>query len=253
MSETSTMASRPAKRTSRKAKGSAPRNAGRTSERARRRKPTELDLRRTPLQARGQATFEGIVNATARLLDEVGTEGISTNLIARAAGVNIATLYQYFPNKQAVLLALFQRQSDQRIAIIERMVAGLGFKRDWRRMVNDMVDAVAALRRNEPGATALRQAMRSSPELREHDVLATRQSAQRLADELVNAGGLAVDEAHLVARCSLELLASLLDVWTIESGGSDDRIVEQSKAVLERYLAPHLSTASRRTALRRRA
>jgi AcrR family transcriptional regulator len=248
------MVPKPGKQAIRKPKGSsASRRGSRAGERGPRRKATELDLRRTPLQARGQATFENILNATARLLDEVGTEGISTNLIARAAGVNVATLYQYFPNKQAVLLALFQRQSDQRLAIIERMLEGLGVKRDWRRVLSDAVDAVAAARRNEPGSTALRQAMRSSPELLQHDVQATRLSAQRLADELVRAGGLALEEAHLVARCSLELLASLLDIWTIESGGSDARIVEQTKAMLERYLAPHLSPGLRRAGARRGA
>ncbi len=75
-----------------------------------------LELRRTPMQARGQATFEGILDATAGLLDKVGGDKVTTNLIARAAGVNVATLYQYFPNKQAVLLELFKRQSEARIA-----------------------------------------------------------------------------------------------------------------------------------------
>ena len=79
-----------------------------------RRKATDLDLRRTPLQSRGQATFERILDATARLLDEVPTEAITTNLMAKAAGINVATLYQYFPNKQAVMLALFLRESVER-------------------------------------------------------------------------------------------------------------------------------------------
>ncbi|MCE3286104.1 MAG: hypothetical protein K0R70_2360, partial [Steroidobacteraceae bacterium] len=54
---------------------------GRTSSRVPRRvKGTELDLRRTPMQARGQATFERILDATAELLDKVGTESLTTNL-----------------------------------------------------------------------------------------------------------------------------------------------------------------------------
>ena len=85
-----------------------------------RRKPTELDLRRTPMQARGQATFDRILDATAQLLEKVGTDALTTNLIAKAADVNVATLYQYFPNKQAVLLSLFERQSEARIALGER-------------------------------------------------------------------------------------------------------------------------------------
>ena len=188
----------------------------------------------------GQATFERILDATARLLDEVGTEGISTNLIAKAAGVNVATLYQYFPNKQAVLLALFQRQSDQRIDIGESMVEGLGGSRDWRRVLGEAIDAIADLRRSEPGATALRQAMRSSPDLLAHDVQGNLHAARRLADELVDAGAATPEEAKLVARCTMEVLTSLLDMWAVESGGRDNRIVEQVKAMLEGYLAPYL-------------
>jgi hypothetical protein len=51
------------------------------------------------MQARGQATFERILDATARLLDEVGTEALTTNLIARTADVNVATLYPVLPEQ----------------------------------------------------------------------------------------------------------------------------------------------------------
>ena len=245
------MAAKPRKRPVKKA--NAPRIVSRATARGPRRKATELDLRRTPLQARGQATFERILDATARLLDEVGTEGISTNLIAKAAGVNVATLYQYFPNKQAVLLALFQRQSDQRIDIGASMVEGIGGSRDWRRVLSEAIDSIADLRRSEAGATALRQAMRSSPDLLAHDVQGNLHAARRLADELVNAGSATPDEAKLVARCTMEVLTSLLDMWAVESGGRDNRIVEQVKAMLEGYLTPYLEHATRRHAVRRRA
>jgi AcrR family transcriptional regulator len=247
------MAARPRKRPVKKVKAHASRTVSRATARGSRRKATQLDLRRTPLQARGQATFERILDATARLLDEVGTEGISTNLIAKAAGVNVATLYQYFPNKQAVLLALFQRQSDQRIDVGESMVEGLGGRRDWRRVLGEAIDAIADLRRSEPGATALRQAMRSSPDLLAHDVQGNLHAARRLADALVDAGAATPEEAKLVARCTMEVLTSLLDMWAVESGGRDNRIVEQVKVMLESYLAPYLETATRRGALRRRA
>ena len=247
------MAAKPRKRPAKKVKTSSPRTVSRATARGARRKATELDLRRTPLQARGQATFERILDATARLLEEVGTEGISTNLIAKAAGVNVATLYQYFPNKQAVLLALFQRQSDQRIDIGESMVEGMGGKRDWRHQLGEAIDAIAELRRSEPGATALRQAMRSSPDLLAHDVHGNLHAARRLADELVDAGVATPEEAKLVARCTMEVLTSLLDMWAVESGGRDNRIVDQVKAMLEGYLAPYLDTVTRRGILRRRA
>ena len=191
------------------------------------------------MQARGQATFERILDATASLLDAVGTEAITTNLISKTAEVNVATLYQYFPNKQAVLLALFKRQNESRVEIGRRMIAGLARTSDWRRMINSGVQAVAEARRRAGGATALRLAMRSSPDLLDHDREQSIQIASTLARELEDAG-LREDKALLVARCTVEALSALLDLWSIESRGKDDRIVEQAKLLICGYLAPHL-------------
>lgn len=86
------------------------------------RRPVDVEVRKRPIQARGTATFDAILDATARLLEEAGHEVITTNLVAEVAGVNIATLYQYFPSKEAILLALFRRDTDIRIAAGEAPV-----------------------------------------------------------------------------------------------------------------------------------
>ena len=214
--------------------------SGRASSRvSRRAKGTELDLRRTPMQARGQATFERILDATAELLDKVGTESLTTNLISRTADVNVATLYQYFPNKQAVLLSLFKRQNETRVEIGRQMITGLSRSPEWRRMIGNGVQAVAEARRSAGGATALRLAMRSSPDLLAHDRQQSVEIAGTLSNELVEAG-LKPDKALLIARCTIESLTVVLDLWSIESGGKDDRILEQAKVLVCGYLEPYL-------------
>lgn len=206
-----------------------------------RRKATDLDLRRTPLQSRGQATFERILDATARLLDEVPTEAITTNLMAKAAGINVATLYQYFPNKQAVMLALFERQSDLRISTGVGAITGLGSSPNWPRMLDDAIDAVVQLRRSQPGAVALRQAMRSSPDLLEYDLRGTRHAAAALATELQQAAPrIPREEIAVVARCAMETVATLLDYWAISTRQKDERIVAQLKVLVRGYLAQYL-------------
>ena len=229
---------------------------GRASARIpKRTKATELDLRRTPMQARGQATFERILDATAELLDKVGTEALTTNLISRTAEVNVATLYQYFPNKQAVLLALFKRQNETRVEIGKQMISGLASAPDWRKMISNGVQAVAEARRSAGGATALRLAMRSSPDLLEHDRRQSVEIAGTLSRELVDAG-LRPEKALMISRCTIEALTAVLDLWSIESGGKDDRILEQAKELVCGYLEPHLTggkaTRGRRPARARR-
>lgn len=205
------------------------------------RKPDkDLDLRRSPLQARGQATFDHILDATARLLDELGLEPVNTNAIARSAGVNIATLYQYFPNKQAILLALFQRQADRRVSTAHSLLAGIGRSPDWPARINAFVDGMARLRAELPGTAALMQAMRVDPELREHNLRAGDAASATLAEELLEAGRLNREEARIVARIVLEVNAALIDVWQQAFGGRNARLLTELKQLHTRYLAAYL-------------
>jgi AcrR family transcriptional regulator len=204
-----------------------------------RRKAAELTLRRTPMQARGQATFDGILDATAGLLEQVGGERLTTNLIARAADVNVATLYQYFPNKQAVLLELFRRQSERQIELSDARLKGLHVSADWRRVIAGLIQDVTEVRASTPGTTALRQLMRSSPELLAHEQTYAKHLAATLAQEL-RAAGVRREQALLVARGTIEALTALLDWWQIDTGGRDKAIVGEAKAMVTGYLAPYL-------------
>jgi len=68
--------------------------------------------RRSPRQARAVDTVEAIFEATARILQSEGRAGLNTNLVAEHAGVSIGTLYSYFPNKEAILLAMARRETE---------------------------------------------------------------------------------------------------------------------------------------------
>src|SRR5580700_8543077 len=65
-----------------------------------------LEARKAPGQARSQETVAVILEASARILESEGVRGFNTNAIAAKAGVSIGSLYQYFPNKDAIVLAL---------------------------------------------------------------------------------------------------------------------------------------------------
>jgi AcrR family transcriptional regulator len=67
--------------------------------------------RKQPRQARAQHTVEAIFEASARILEEHGHGGFTTNAVAELAGASIGTLYQYFPDKDALLGALIARET----------------------------------------------------------------------------------------------------------------------------------------------
>ena len=74
--------------------------------------------RKAPRQSRSQATVNAILDATARILVEQGFAAASTNAVAERAGVSIGSLYQYFPNKDALVAALHARHGEQMMAVI---------------------------------------------------------------------------------------------------------------------------------------
>ena len=66
------------------------------------------ELRKSPVQARSTATVAAITEATIQVLLVAGLDRLTTNRVAERAGVSIGTLYQYYPNKQALLSALLE-------------------------------------------------------------------------------------------------------------------------------------------------
>jgi AcrR family transcriptional regulator len=76
--------------------------------------------RKQPKQDRSQATVEAILMAAAHILAESGAEKFTTNRVAELAGVSIGSLYQYFPNKKALLFALAQQQAQQMIQLAQQ-------------------------------------------------------------------------------------------------------------------------------------
>jgi AcrR family transcriptional regulator len=68
--------------------------------------------RKLPRQARSWASFDAILDGCARVLERGGYESLTTNGVAEAAGVGIGTLYDFFPNREAIVVAL----AEQRLA-----------------------------------------------------------------------------------------------------------------------------------------
>lgn len=79
-----------------------------------------LEPRKSPVQARSIASVEAILKATIQVLLKAGKERLTTTLVAARAGVSVGTLYQYFPNKSALLRAALQRHMNEIGSAVER-------------------------------------------------------------------------------------------------------------------------------------
>jgi AcrR family transcriptional regulator len=74
--------------------------------------------RKLPSQRRSRESVEYIKQATLQLAQERGVRGFTTDDVAERAGVNIASIYQYFPNREAILFSLYEDASAQ---VLEKM------------------------------------------------------------------------------------------------------------------------------------
>ena len=107
-------------------------------------------LRRQPVQQRSARRVERMLDASAELLDEIGYEGLTTTLIAKRAGVAVGSLYQFFPDKRAVVQALTQRNLERFIAAVNERLGTLD-PHHWWDVVDSLLDIYLTMHRQVPG------------------------------------------------------------------------------------------------------
>ncbi|MDR3727760.1 MAG: TetR/AcrR family transcriptional regulator [Terracidiphilus sp.] len=99
----------------------------------------ELEPRKTPQQSRSVATVEAIHDATIQVLLKDEADRLTTVRVAQRAGVSVGTLYQYFPNKQALMFAVLERHLLQVAKAVEDACATNHFQ-PLEVMVDELVN-----------------------------------------------------------------------------------------------------------------
>src|SRR5580658_582762 len=119
-------------------------------------------MRKRPQQARSRATIDAILDAAAHILGERGWAGLTTNAVAEAAGVSIGSLYQYFPNKLALIEAVRRRHFEEVLAVLRAASDG-GTPR--KRRIAALVDGMIAVHSRYPAAhrVLLEESPRDAP------------------------------------------------------------------------------------------
>jgi AcrR family transcriptional regulator len=108
-------------------------------------------MRRQPVQQRGTATVNAILDACASLLNDHDYDDITTARIVEVARVPIGSFYQYFPDKRSVVHALALRGMQQYLAEIDLMFAADALSDDWREAVGRVIDVYLRMMTEIPG------------------------------------------------------------------------------------------------------
>lgn len=107
--------------------------------------------RKSASQERSRATVDALIEATARILVKEGFDNASTNRIAEQAGVSVGSLYQYFPGKDALTVALIERET----SMLLTEIAGSGSEADYKMGLSRMIRAAVAHQMRRPALARL--------------------------------------------------------------------------------------------------
>ena len=198
---------------------------------------TSSGTRRRPKQARGLETYEHILVTAEKILVRDGFKGFTTVSIAREGAINVATLYRYFSDKQEILVAMFERLNAEREAASRDIVEAMHRGMPWREAIEEGFRNLVEIRRQNPGMAALSLAMSTTPSLAGLQRRFRQSNARIFSDALTEIAGLDPDSAMIVAQCAIEAHASLLDMWLLDYGRKEERIVEETRRLLFAYLA----------------
>ena len=145
--------------------------------------PNTTELTRVPQQARSREKFDAILGAALRLIHEKGYEQVSMREIAREVNLPIASVYQYFPNKLAVVRQLWEGYTSELSVLLGaelEAVAKDPCVATFHRAVGDVIDHMVAHHRDNPAFLGIWRSVDGSPELR----ALNRQDTLRVADAI---------------------------------------------------------------------
>jgi len=143
-------------------------------------------IKRIPRQERSQERFERVLTTALRLFAAQGYESVSMREIAREAKMPIATVYQYFPMKLAIVREMWKRYTSTITETLAENIRNFraNGKDDLNRLIGNMVDLMAALQAENPAFIEIWSCVTASMELRKLDIEDTLQNARVITETL---------------------------------------------------------------------
>lgn len=193
-------------------------------------------LRRVPVQGRSVARVQRMLDACAGIVDEVGFEGLTTTLLAERAGVAIGSVYQFFPDKRAVVQALTQRNLEAYLARLAERFAAAELS-GWWEGVDSAIDEYIHMHRTVPGFRTLHFGDVVDVHLLddEHDNNAV--IASQLAEVLMAQFGVPdPDRLRFSLTIAVEAADALIKLAFRRDPEGEDQVLAEAKTLVREYL-----------------
>ena len=197
-----------------------------------------LKPRKSPVQTRSALTVDALHAATIQVLIREGLARCTTTRIAERAGTSVGTLYQYYPNRDALLCAVLERHLEAIAAEVERTCREHR-NRTVGEMASALVTAFLAAKLSDPNQARAR-ALYAVSEERDGAALADRMHSRiiaAVAAMLSTARDAAFDDPAIVASVALQALVGpvLALLKRQAKPGSWDRIQDELILLVTAY------------------
>lgn len=197
---------------------------------------TSGPLRRVPVQGRSVARVQRMLDACAELVDQVGYEGLTTTLLAERAGVAIGSVYQFFPDKRAIVQALALRNMEGYLQRLSDRF-GQGDLANWWDGVDAGIDEYIAMHRSVPGFRTLHFGDVVDVHLLDEQRDNNGVIAGQLAQVLVEQFGIAdTPRLRFVLEIAVEAADALIKLAFRRDPDGDEQVLVEAKALIREYL-----------------
>lgn len=141
--------------------------------------------RREPTQKRSRERVERMIAVASTLIAEKGSDALRMGEVAEKADVSIGSLYQFFPDKSALIRALADRYQKASEACIAEALAGVKDREDLEKAFSELVDTYYGIFLAEPVMRDIWSGTQADKALRELELAHSRANAGMLLDVLM--------------------------------------------------------------------
>lgn len=177
--------------------------------------------------------------ACAILIEELGYDGVTTTLIAERAGVAVGSLYQFFPDKRAVVQALTMRNLDYYMDLIGERLAETQLNHWWD-AVDVVFDAYVEMFREVAGFAQIRFGDVVDLRLIDDQRDNTTVIVERLVSVLTQRFHLGRVDLRLPITVAVEIADSILNLAFRRRLFPEDVVIAEAKTAIRGYLSDHL-------------
>lgn len=195
-----------------------------------------VPLRRQPVQQRSAKRVEQMLEACAALIDELGYDGVTTTLIAERAGVAVGSLYQFFPDKRAVVQALTQRHLKQFMAEVERRLDETPLEQWWDG-ADVVFDVYVQMYREVPAFSRIRFGDVVDLRLIDNELDNNTVIADGMAELFANKFGIPLDQLRLPVAVAIEIADGILNLAFRRKLFPTETVVAEARSVVRGYLS----------------